>query len=84
MSQLDGWRVKLCANDFAGMIRPAKVIASGGPHEILAKLALVGKALDDYSRETVEMLRRDARAVGYAIAATAASERTPVSISTCS
>ena len=37
-------------------------------HDILAKLALVGKDLDDYSLETVEMFRRDALAAGYTIA----------------
>lgn len=37
-------------------------------HEVLAKLGLVGKDLDAYSLETVEMFHRDASAAGYAIA----------------
>jgi transaldolase len=45
-------------------------------HDILGKLALVGKDLDDYSLETVEMFRRDALAAGYTIAVDA-KERTP-------
>ncbi|MCI0637156.1 MAG: transaldolase, partial [Actinobacteria bacterium] len=36
--------------------------------DILAKLPLIGKDLDDYSLETVEMFRRDAVAASYAIA----------------
>jgi transaldolase len=35
--------------------------------DVLAKLALVGKDLDDYSLETVEMFYRDAVAAGYEI-----------------
>jgi transaldolase len=35
--------------------------------DILAKLSLVGKDLDDYSLETVKMFRRDAVAAGFAI-----------------
>jgi transaldolase len=35
--------------------------------DVLAKLALVGKELDDYSLETVQMFRRDALAAGYQI-----------------
>jgi transaldolase len=38
-------------------------------NDILAKLSLVGKDLDKYSLETVEMFRRDALAAGYQIAA---------------
>ena len=37
------------------------------PHDILAKLSLVGKDLEDYSRETVEMFFRDATASKYKI-----------------
>ncbi len=37
-------------------------------NDILAKLSLVGKDLDRYSLETVEMFRRDALAAGYHIA----------------
>ena len=37
-------------------------------NDILAKLSLVGKDLDDYSLETVAMFRRDALAAGYEIA----------------
>ena len=37
-------------------------------NDVLAKLGLVGKSLDDYSLETVEMFRRDAVAAGYTIA----------------
>ena len=36
-------------------------------NDILAKLPLVGKDLDDYSLETVEMFRRDALTAGYTI-----------------
>jgi transaldolase len=36
-------------------------------HDILAKLALVGKDLDDYSLDTVRMFFEDARAAGYAL-----------------
>ncbi len=35
--------------------------------DVLAKLALVGKDLDDYSLETVQMFRRDAIAAGFEI-----------------
>jgi transaldolase len=35
--------------------------------DVLAKLALVGKSLDDYSLETVKMFYRDAVAAGYKI-----------------
>ena len=37
-------------------------------HEVLAKLSLVGKNLDDYSLETVKMFYKDATAAGFAIA----------------
>ena len=36
-------------------------------NDILKKLSLVGKDLTEYSRETVEMFRRDAVAAGYNI-----------------
>jgi transaldolase len=36
-------------------------------HDVLAKLALVGKDLDVYSLETVKMFHRDAQAAGYSI-----------------
>jgi transaldolase len=36
-------------------------------NDILKKLSLVGKDLTEYSRETVEMFRRDAIAAGYNI-----------------
>jgi len=39
-------------------------------NDVLAKLSLVGKDLDDYSLETVQMFRRDAVAAGYEIAPT--------------
>ena len=42
-------------------------------HEVLAKLGLVGKDLDAYSLETVEMFHRDANAAGFAIAGPVAS-----------
>ena len=42
-------------------------------NDILNKLALVGKDLDAYSRETVEMFYKDAKAAGYAIATRAAA-----------
>jgi transaldolase len=37
-------------------------------NDILAKLALLDKSLDQYSLETVEMFYRDATAAGYQIA----------------
>jgi transaldolase len=37
-------------------------------HDILKKLALVGKDLEAYSLETVEMFYKDAKAAGYTIA----------------
>jgi transaldolase len=37
-------------------------------NDILKKLSLVGKDLDHYSLETVEMFHRDAKAAGYTIA----------------
>ena len=39
-------------------------------HDVLAKLSLVGKDLDEYSLETVKMFHRDATAAGFAIATT--------------
>jgi transaldolase len=36
-------------------------------NDLLAKLALVGKNLDEYSLETVKMFNRDATAAGYSI-----------------
>ena len=36
-------------------------------NDILLKLALVGKDLDDYSLETVEMFHRDARTAAFAL-----------------
>jgi transaldolase len=44
-------------------------------NDILAKLPTVGKDLDEYSLETVQMFRRDALAVGYTIATPAAAPR---------
>jgi transaldolase len=40
-------------------------------HDVLAKLSLVGKDLDDYSLETVKMFHRDATSAGFAIATSA-------------
>ena len=37
-------------------------------HDVLAKLSLVGKDLDEYSLETVKMFYRDATAAGFKIA----------------
>jgi transaldolase len=37
-------------------------------HDILKKLALVGKSLDDYSLETVKMFYDDAKAAGFSLA----------------
>jgi transaldolase len=37
-------------------------------HDVLAKLSLVGKNLDEYSLETVRMFHRDATAAGFRIA----------------
>lgn len=36
-------------------------------HDLLAKLPLVGKDLDDYSLETVQMFERDSRASGFSL-----------------
>jgi transaldolase len=44
-------------------------------NDVLAKLSLVGKDLDAYSLETVEMFHRDATAAGYSIASGHASAR---------
>jgi transaldolase len=46
-------------------------------NDILAKLTLVGKDLDDYSLETVEMFRRDALAAGYKITTAGWAGRAP-------
>ena len=37
------------------------------PNEFLAKLDLIGKDLNEYSRETVQMFYRDASSAGYQI-----------------
>ncbi|MGH7000785.1 MAG: transaldolase [Stellaceae bacterium] len=42
-------------------------------NDLLAKLALVGKDLDEYSLETVKMFYRDATAAGYSIRTTRAA-----------
>jgi transaldolase len=42
-------------------------------HDVLAKLALVGKDLDQYSRETVQMFYRDASAAAFKINAAKAA-----------
>ena len=42
-------------------------------NDILKKLSLVGKDLDAYSLETVEMFYKDAKAAGYTIATRAAA-----------
>jgi transaldolase len=42
-------------------------------NDILKKLSLVGKDLDQYSLETVEMFHKDAKAAGFTIAARAAA-----------
>jgi transaldolase len=42
-------------------------------NDILKKLSLVGKDLDSYSLETVEMFYKDAKAAGYSIATRAAA-----------
>jgi transaldolase len=42
-------------------------------NDILKKLSLVGKDLDAYSLETVEMFYRDAKAAGFGIATRAAA-----------
>ncbi len=44
-------------------------------NDVLAKLSLVGKDLNAYSLETVEMFYRDATAAGYSIATARASAR---------
>jgi transaldolase len=38
------------------------------PHDLLSKLDLIGKNLENYSLETVQMFYRDATASGYTIA----------------
>ena len=42
-------------------------------NDVIAKLKLVGKDLDDYSRETVEMFYKDAAASNFTIAAAPAA-----------
>jgi transaldolase len=42
-------------------------------NDVLAKLKLVGKDLDEYSRETVDMFYRDAVASNFSIASRAAA-----------
>jgi transaldolase len=42
-------------------------------NDVLAKLSLVGKDLELYSRETVDMFYKDATAAGYSIAVPAAA-----------
>jgi transaldolase len=42
-------------------------------HDILKKLALVGKSLDEYSLDTVKMFYDDARAAGYSLHAVTTS-----------
>lgn len=42
---------------------------------MLAKLALVGKDLDDYSLDTVKMFYKDATAAGFSIRTRAAASR---------
>lgn len=42
-------------------------------HDILKKLALVGKSLDDYSLETVKMFYDDATAAGFSLATSSAT-----------
>ena len=37
-------------------------------HDVLAKLSLIGKDLDEYSLETVKLFHRDATAAGFKIA----------------
>jgi transaldolase len=37
-------------------------------HDILNKLRLVGKSLDEYSLDTVKMFYEDARAAGFSLA----------------
>ena len=44
-------------------------------HDVLAKLSLVGKDLDDYSLETVKMFHRDAAAAGFAMRRRRAARR---------
>jgi transaldolase len=44
-------------------------------HDVLAKLGLVGKDLDQYSLETVEMFYRDAVAAGFSIDMASAGAR---------
>jgi transaldolase len=48
-------------------------------HDVLAKLGLIGKDLDLYSLETVEIFHRDAKAAGYTITTDWQSEHAAVS-----
>jgi len=43
-------------------------------HDVLGKLGLVGKDLDDYSLDTVKMFHKDATAAGFSIRTRAAAE----------
>jgi transaldolase len=45
-------------------------------HDILKKLSLLGKSLEDFSLETVKMFHDDARAAGYSLEAVPATSKT--------
>ncbi len=47
-------------------------------HDILKKLALVGKSLDEYSLETVKMFHDDARAAQFSLGTESSHDATPV------
>ena len=47
-------------------------------HDLLKKLALVGKSLDDYSLETVKMFHDDARAAQFSLGTESSHDATPV------
>ena len=63
-------KVGVDAAELSGWPEPTGITAT---NDILKKLSLVGKDLDRYSLETVEMFYKDAKAAGYAIAPRAAA-----------
>src|SRR5262249_19917666 len=64
--------LEVFADEPREMVRQAEADAIGChiitvTHDLLAKLGLIGKDLEQYSLETVETFHRDAKAAGYSI-----------------
>ena len=49
------------------------MVVEVGVEDVIAKLALVGKDLDEYSLETVKMFRKDAVGAGFSISVASAA-----------